>query len=198
MAQQYVLANGWEVEVTKHTLSFKHTNESGSVTRIIGCQRMSLEVSKNATFEAVYSRGGDYFYIPEFSKSHSFWMSVECWPTQEAMEADQRPGIMGKEGVRIERFKTGETVFRRLMSFTFWSVKSDPERKRVSVSDPMVQDYLSLIWGQHREHIDGVNKDISKSGWTVEEVEKAIGAWVERASAPVPVLQKRGKNWWTS
>lgn len=193
MAQRFLLANGWEVEVTKRVLSFKHKNDTGTVTRIIGCRRMATDVADDATFEAIYSRGGDYFYIPQFTDAHGDWMSVESWPTQEAMAADQRSGILGKEGVKIER-NTGETVFRRLMSFTFWHVKSDPEHRQVSVSDPMVQDYLSLVWGQHFEHIEEVNQVIADSGWTVEEVEEAVGAWVEPAAAPVPVLKKKGNQ----
>lgn len=84
----------------------------------------------------VESISGDYYYIPDYTSPHGFWLSKKYTSVEEAKKDVVTNWPNDIIGILDDKY------FRVVKPFAFWSIKSG-DKYKVKKSDERVLDYRS-------------------------------------------------------
>jgi len=187
--RKYDIGGNTTIEDDGHTLYAVVRDEAGNWSRGIGVRRPPLSLPEEV--DVMYSLDGRYYYLPQFAGIDGCWFGVKEWASREEMQAQQEPGILGKEGIEITRgvsTQNPKTIYREVLHFAFWKVKSEQKLRKLSIQDDMVGDYLSYAQGRDREQEKQFNEVIAHTGKTLKSIMEKIGPWVPVEELPVVSL----------
>jgi hypothetical protein len=191
-SRKYDIGHGVTIEDNGYWLTAHHVKDDKSSSST-GIRRphigpLPLEL------DAVFSQDMRYFYLHDFTSPHGFWLGTKAWANEEEMKAQQPAGIMGKAFAGFTPTATGITYYREVMHFNVWSIKDKKDDRgrsmlvKVSNTDDMVLDYLSLAQNEDREQEKRFNAVIAPSGRDLKWVIDRIGEWVPLPPEPPPTV----------
>lgn len=184
--RKYDIGNGVVISDDGYYLTASWSESDSRCGHSVGIKRPPPKPGE--TVKALFSLCGQFFYLTDYTDPHGFWLGVKSWKSKEEMDAQQKPGIMGKEYAYIQRTDTGETYYRESMSFTFWSVKHEKKDRELPTSDEMVRDYLSIQQNRDREQEKRFNEAIAFTGRDLKWILDKIGPFVPFDPEPAPVV----------
>lgn len=176
-SRKYDIGHG--VTVTDDGYSIRAEWKSGSGSTSIGIHRPK---QLGEMVQVIMSRAGDMFYISDVDAD--CWMSVQEFETEDAAKVAWPAGIMGPSGYQFTEKDGSRTYFRRILEFSCWDVKSDPERKRLPKTELMIEDYLAVAQAKARAAEARFNDAIAFTGRNLKDIMEKIGDWVKPSKEP--------------
>ena len=171
--RKYKLSENIMLVETKHALRAEVKTSEHSSTSI----GILKPYQHQGVVDVLYSRDGQYYYIPELAWPVAMWLSVE-YVDSEILDVV----TFKKEGL--------SDLYRKGLPFAFYDVKSG-ETKQVRCTDQLVLDYLVLYQQEMQRQEKQFNKVIESSGRKLNWILKQLLPWVEPAETIIDLTQER-------